>query len=82
MLKTQLKRFYRWKYSGWIVIPVFIGIAWGIYDMMVQQNEFFDGFSCEMLKSFDRGVSVRGHHISELDAEQMWHFNVILDECQ
>jgi hypothetical protein len=79
---TPLKKFYRWKYSGWIVIPVFIAIAWGIYEGMVQQNEFFDGFSCEMLKSFDRGISVRGHVISELDEEQREHFNVILNECQ
>ena len=82
MLKTQLRKFYRWKYSGWIVIPVFIGIAWGIYDLSVQQNEFFDGFSCEMLKSFERGISVRGHVISELTLQQREHFDVILKECQ
>lgn len=82
MLRTPLKRFYRWKYSGWIVIPIIIGIVWGIYDLSVQQNEFFDGFSCEMLKSFDKGISVRGHVISELDAEQMYHFKEILYECQ
>ena len=81
-MRTHLKRFYRWKYSGWIVIPVFIGISWVVYDNMVQQNEFFDGFSCEMLKSFERGISVRGHIISELDEKQSNHFNQILTECQ
>lgn len=82
MLRTPLKRFYRWKYSGWIVIPFVIAIAWIGYDLMVQQNEFFDGFSCEMLIDFERGISVRGHFISELDEKQLKHFNDILNECR
>ena len=81
-MKTQLKRFYRWKYSGWIVIPFIIALVWGVYDLSTKQLEFFDGFSCDMLSDFEKGIKVRGHFISELDDEQRKHFDVILTECQ
>lgn len=81
-MKTQLKRFYRWKYSGWIVIPFVIIIIWGAYDLSTKQLEFFDGFSCDMLSDFQKGIIVRGHNISELDEKDLTHFNVILDECK
>lgn len=81
-MKTQLRKFYRWKYSGWIVVPFIIALAWVAYDVSVQQNEFFDGFSCNMLESFEKGIKVRGHYISELSEEQINHFNDILNECR
>lgn len=80
-MSVMLKRFYRWKYSGWIVIPFIIALAWWAYDLSVQQLEFFDGFSCPMLDSFSKGIMVRGHSISELDEKQLEHFNAILTEC-
>ena len=82
MIQTQLKRFYRWKYSGWLVIPLLVGFVWLAYDGMVQQNEFFDGFSCDMLRDFDREIKVRGHTIDELNYQQRVHFDEILLECK
>jgi hypothetical protein len=81
-LKVQLKRFYRWKYSGWIVIPFLITVIWFAYDASTKQIDYFEKFTCPMVESFSKGLKVEGHRITELDDSQQERFEAIKSECK
>ncbi len=81
---SPLSKFYRWKYSGLIVVPgcvILILLVWFSYTGSL---EFFDGYSCTTLKNYMMNVDVPKDVIphDKLTDEQHLHLHEIVQECE
>ena len=81
---SPLGKFYRWKYSGLIVVPsavVIILIVWFSYTSSL---EFFDYWDCTTLRNYMMDVDVPGNITphDELSITQHLHLHEIVQECQ
>lgn len=81
---SPIIKFYKWKYSGLIVVPaavLLILCGWFYYTSTL---EFFDHFSCQGLIDYvtidkDLGEGIPRHN--DLTEEQHLHLHKILQPC-
>jgi len=80
---SPLRKFYKWKYSGLIVVPglmVLILLVWFSYTGTL---EFFDGYSCATIFNYISGVDMPKDVIShdELTESQHVHLHELYQGC-
>ncbi len=80
---TQLKRWYRWRYSGPITVFSIIIVAVLSWQLVTNTIEFYDKFTCPQLmeyKNGDFGVSGMPDY-EELSEQQKQKFSIGYNEC-
>jgi len=80
---SPLRKFYRWKYSGLIVVPgacVLILVTWF---SLTAQAEFFEYWTCDTLKNYVNGVDLPDDITihDDLETSQHLHLHKLLNEC-
>jgi len=79
---SPLTKFYRWKYSGLIVVSGIVVIILAGWFYYTSTLEFFDTWSCEGLIDYvmtDKDLGVPKHN--ELTEKQHLHLHEILQPC-
>lgn len=80
---NQLTKFYRWKYSGLVVVPGAVVLILTCWFIGTAQAEFFEYWSCETLKDYAMNIDVPDHITphGELTERQHLHLHTLLEEC-
>ena len=78
-----LTKFYKWKYSGLVVVPgsvLIIAILWFSYTSSL---EFFDNYSCSTIKDYMMDIDVPSDVTPHNDLTEAQHLKLhaLLDEC-
>ncbi len=81
---SPIRKFYKWKYSGLVVVPGTCIIIMAMWFSYTSSLEFFDHFSCQGLIDYatstrDLGPDYPTH--AELTEEQHNKLHVILEPC-
>jgi hypothetical protein len=81
---SPIKKFYRWKYSGLVVVPTAVLIILTGWFSYTSTLEFYDHFSCQGLIDYvtldrDLGEGIPRHN--ELTERQHAHLHEILQPC-
>ena len=82
-IKKSLKKWYKWKYSGLITVPlVAIIIIWSIVDMN-NNLEFFHTWNCETIIKYQTDENLPSNIVSynQLTDEQLKKYKEILKTC-
>lgn len=78
-----LTKFYKWKYSGLVVVPgsVILILTW--WFLATGQAEFFEYWSCDTIKDYMMNIDVPEHITphDQLTEKQHLHLHKLLDEC-
>ena len=79
-----LRKWYRWKYSGLITVPLICGLillAWFSY---METLEFYDAFSCDGLVTYKVVGEKLGDNPSynDMTVENKLHYDEILADCK
>ena len=59
MIKTQLKRYYRWRFSGPITIIGIFAIGIILWNYSTSQIQFWDKFTCPQMISYYEDYHIR-----------------------
>lgn len=80
---SPLRKFYRWKYSGLIVVPTACALILLFWFYSTSQAEFFDYYSCDTLKNYVNGIDLPKDLTThdELSEQQHMRLHNLLDEC-
>lgn len=76
--------FYRWKYSGLIVVPTVMLLIVGGWFYYTSSLEFFDPWSCQTIENYllDKDVPDDITPHNDLTEEQHLKLHAIYDECR
>lgn len=80
---SPLRKFYRWKYSGLIVVPGACAVILCMWFYFTAQAEFFEYWSCDTIKNYMMDIDVPDHITphDELTEKQHLHLHTLLEEC-
>lgn len=80
---SPLRKFYRWKYSGLIVVPLACVLILAVWFSLTAQAEFFEYWSCDTIKNYMMNIEVPDHITphNELTEEQHLHMHKLLEGC-
>lgn len=82
-IKTQLKRYYRWRFSGPITVITIFAIGFLAWHYMTENIIFFDKFTCpetlDYYKDEHRRQDVPKY--SELTEEQKIKYDLQVQDC-
>lgn len=80
---SPLRKFYRWKYSGLIVVPGACAIILCTWFFLTSQAEFFEYWTCDTLKNYVNNVDIPdGMTVhDDLTEKQHLHLHKLLAEC-
>ncbi len=80
---SPLRKFYKWKYSGLIVVPGACAIILCTWFYLTAQAEFFEYWTCDTIKNYMMDIDVPDHITAhnDLTEEQHLHLHKILGEC-
>lgn len=83
MISTQLRKFYRWKYSGLIVVPGSVALILAVGFYFTSQAEFFEYWTCNTLKDYAMNVDIPDGMTphDELSVQQHLHLHKLIKEC-
>jgi len=87
MMKTKtvskFTKFYRWKYSGLVVVPGACALILLAWFSLTGTLEFFDYWSCETIGNYIQDVNVPSDVTphSYLTEEQHLHLHELLQGC-
>ena len=82
-MPNTLGKFYRWKYSGIIVVPGSVALILLVWFSYTGTLEFYDSWSCETIYNYiadesSPGVTPHGN----LSDKQHLHLHELVEECQ
>lgn len=80
---SPLRKFYKWKYSGLIVVPGACALILCAWFYLTAQAEFFEYWTCDTIKNYMMDIDVPDHITAhnDLTEEQHLHLHKILGEC-
>ncbi len=81
---SPLRKFYRWKWSGLIVVPGAVALILFAWFSITSSFEFFETYSCETIYNYMMDVDVPKNITphSELTEKQHLRLHEIFQECQ
>ena len=81
---SPLTRFYKWRYSGIIVVPSVVILIFAAIYYQQSQLEFFDNWSCETLTDYVMDIDVPKEYPKHNDMTEYQHNKIHshLQECQ
>ena len=80
-MRNPLKKWYRWKYSGMITVPVVVILAIGLVYFQQSELEFFDSWNCDLLIDYrDKNMITSDYPTYlELSDEQKEYYNSLIE---
>lgn len=84
MSKSFLTRFYKWRYSGIIVVPTLVVLVFAAIYYQQAQLDFYDNWSCETLTDYVQDIDVPKGFLThdEITIPQHDKIHFFLQECQ
>ena len=83
MIKTQLKRYYRWRYSGPIIVIGGFALAILAWNLITSGIDFYEKFTCPQMLDYyqDNHVRVGLPMYSDLTEEQKAEYESLMKPC-
>jgi hypothetical protein len=80
---SPLTKFYKWKYSGLIVVPGVVALILLAWFSFTSTLEFYDYWSCETISDYMLGVDVPSDITPHNDLTENQHLKLhgIYQEC-
>ena len=80
---SSLRKFYRWKYSGLIVVPGACVLILAVWFSLTAQAEFFEYWACDTLKNYVNNVDIPdGMTVhDDLEPSQHEYLHKLLEGC-
>lgn len=80
---SPLRKFYRWKYSGLVVVPGVVLIIATLWFSYTSSLEFFDSYSCNTIRDYMMDIDVPSDITPHNDLTEAQHLklHILLDEC-
>ena len=80
---SPLRKFYKWKYSGLVVVPGSVALILLVWFSYVDTLEFFDYWSCDTISDYMMGedipIDITSH--DKLSEDQHMKLHGIYQEC-